>query len=186
MHAIHVVILWKLHIGHQAELWQLETGLMSKVPKTDLPSLIIKEWVEFKQDCGLKRESCPRSACLAPKSADYQLPTQSLPFYSDTDWGGLERCHVRWHPGVRGCQGELEGLLSILGWSGGWALGNGQGVYFGVFLGVIIFSSSSSTASVSLQLRLKGKLCQTDKVKFEDGPLTPFCLPQMSLRASQT
>ena len=33
------------------------------------------------------------------------LPTQSL-LHSDTDWGGLERCHVRRDPGVRRCQGE--------------------------------------------------------------------------------
>ena len=62
--------------------------------------------------------SCPRSACL-----DYPQTTSiPNPFHSDTDRRGLERCHVRRHPGLRGCQGEfLE--------KGGWGEGPSKGNY---------------------------------------------------------
>ena len=42
-----------------------------------------------------------------------------------------------------------------------------------IIISIIVIIIVTAASTVSPQLRLKGKLGQTDKVKFEDGPLNP-------------
>ena len=107
---------------------------------------ITKTSGEFNSDSGCKQ------ATLDVADFTHQLVLIPLLLTADPHRRRLERCHVRRDPGLRRCQGERWHQVLAL-----------------------FFIFRPFPRSVPLELRLKGKLRATVKVKFEDGPLTLLC-----------
>ena len=121
-------------------------------------------WIQY---CGLLWAVLDLPAWIILKPPQSLIP--SIQILTGEDWNVVMYDGIQAYGGVK---------VSFLRREGG-----GRG---GILLSSsFIFHTSSLSAVSLLQLRLKGKLCQTAKVKFEDGPLTPFCLHNC-LRGSQT
>ena len=104
-------------------------------------------------------KSCPRDAICPQIPLKMRQTLPSIQILTGEDW------NVVMYDGIQ----AYGGVKVSFSW----------GVFFGWGGGILLASSSTldRISAISLQLRLKGKLCQTDKVKFEDPALTHLCLP---------